>query len=264
MVLVTALKLILPPALIAVASLAGRRFGPRFSGWIVALPLVSGPVVFFLALDQGPSFAAATARGSLMGAAGQASFCVGYAWLGRAYGWPLALAGGTLAFAAGALAIAPVVRLAVAALVAILACWIVLMLAFMPPRARAVSISASLGRWDIPWRMITGTLLVLVLTRAAPLLGPRMSGVAAAYPIVTAVMAVFTHRADGSRHANAVLRGLLLGMFSFVTFYAALGLIVERAGMAGGFATATGAAILVQFLTGAALRSPLGTRFNLS
>lgn len=254
--MISLLKVVLAPALIGAASLAGRRFGPRFSGWLAALPFVSGPVVFFLALDQGAAFAAATARGSLVGAAGQASFCLGYAWTGRGSGWPAALAGGTLAFGAGALAVGPAARLPIAALVVLLGCWIAAALALMPPATAAGAVPP--GRWDIPWRMATGALLVLALTRAAPVVGPRWSGVLAAYPIVTAVMAVFTQRAEGGAHSNAVLRGLLLGMSSFVAFYAALGLAVERAGIAAGFALASGAAVLTQLLLAAAARAPVG------
>ena len=44
------LKLVLVPGLIALVTLAGRRFGPRVGGWLNALPLVAGPVLFFLAL----------------------------------------------------------------------------------------------------------------------------------------------------------------------------------------------------------------------
>jgi hypothetical protein len=46
------LKLVLTPALIALASLAGRRWGHAVSGWIVALPLTTGPIVFFLGLSR--------------------------------------------------------------------------------------------------------------------------------------------------------------------------------------------------------------------
>ena len=46
------LKLILAPVIIGGASLAGRRWGPAVSGWLVGLPLTSGPVIFFLALSQ--------------------------------------------------------------------------------------------------------------------------------------------------------------------------------------------------------------------
>jgi hypothetical protein len=53
------LKLVLTPVLIGGASLAGRRFGPSVGGWLVGLPLTSGPIAFFLTLDHGHSFAAA-------------------------------------------------------------------------------------------------------------------------------------------------------------------------------------------------------------
>src|SRR5579864_7112040 len=61
------LKLVLTPTLIGAASLAGRRWGAFIGGWLIALPLTSGPVTFFLALDQGPGFAAGVAAGSLLG-----------------------------------------------------------------------------------------------------------------------------------------------------------------------------------------------------
>lgn len=47
---ILALKLILAPIIIGSASLAGRRWGPAVSGWIVGMPLTSGPVIFFVAL----------------------------------------------------------------------------------------------------------------------------------------------------------------------------------------------------------------------
>jgi len=261
-VLVLTLKLALPPALIAGASVAGRRWGPGFSGWVVALPLVSGPIVFFLALDQGTSFAAAAAHGSLMGAAGQAAFCVAYGWSGRLGRWPAALALGAVGFAVGALALGTAARLPLAPLVLILAGCVALALAAMPAPA-AGGTPASLGRWDIPCRMATGTIAVVALTRAAPLLGPRYSGVLAAFPVVTSLLAVFAQRAQGSHQANAVLRGLLLGMFSFVAFYAVLEISVERAGIAVGFAAASAAALAVQALT-AVLRRALGARVRSS
>src|SRR5258705_70258 len=62
------LKLLVTPLLIGAASLAGRRWGETVSGWFIGLPLSSGPVCWFLALEQGTGFAAAAARGCLGGA----------------------------------------------------------------------------------------------------------------------------------------------------------------------------------------------------
>ena len=214
--------------------------------------------MFFLALDQGTSFAAATAHGSLTGAAGQASFCLGYAWSERAGRWPAALAGGVLGFVLGALGFQLAGRLPVAALVATLVVWISLTLSLMPV-VPVDGAKVSFGRWDIPWRMMTGTVVVVAITQVAPAVGPRFSGVLAAFPVVTAVLTVFAHRLVGGFEANAVLRGLLLGMFSFVAFYAVLELTVERVGIVGGFSAAGAAAVATQVL-GAAILSRRATR----
>src|SRR6476620_7717455 len=98
-IVVLALKLLLTPLLIGLTSLAGRRWGPAVSGWLVGLPLTSAPVTFLLALEHGPAFAALVALGTLAGTVSQILFAVVYAWLARRHGWPLAFAGGSVAFA---------------------------------------------------------------------------------------------------------------------------------------------------------------------
>jgi hypothetical protein len=55
---ILALKLILAPLIIGSASLAGRRWGPAVSGWIVGMPLTSGPVIFIVAVSHDAAFAA--------------------------------------------------------------------------------------------------------------------------------------------------------------------------------------------------------------
>jgi len=47
---VLALKLVLTPAVMVGATLAGRRWGGAVSGWLIGLPLTSGPLVFIVAL----------------------------------------------------------------------------------------------------------------------------------------------------------------------------------------------------------------------
>src|SRR5438067_6263834 len=94
------LKVVLTPALIATATLVGRRWGETMSGWLVGLPLTSGPVVFFLALDHGTQFAASAAVGVILGTASQAAVALAYGWLVRRRdGWTLAAGGRTIAFA---------------------------------------------------------------------------------------------------------------------------------------------------------------------
>src|SRR5262249_3635254 len=96
------LKLVVTPALIGTATLVGRRWGQAVGGWLVGLPLTTGPVAFFIALDHGERFAASAALGSLGGAAAEAAFALAYGRLATRSRWPLALLAGSAAFAAGA------------------------------------------------------------------------------------------------------------------------------------------------------------------
>jgi hypothetical protein len=243
------LKLVVTPALIGAASLAGRRWGPAVSGWLVGLPLTSGPVAFFLALDHGASFAAAAAAGSLAGTIAEAVFCVAYARVAPHASWIAAGAAGTVAFAAAMLLLqrAPLgigwfFVAGVLALTAALA---------LIPRGSGGRPAAPLPRWDLPARIVVATALVLGLTAAAPVLGARLSGLLSTFPIYAGILTVFAHRIEGSGSAIQVLRGLLLGLFAFATFFLVLGAVIERLGVAAAFILAIAAALA---LHAAALR----------
>jgi hypothetical protein len=239
-----ALKLVLTPALIGSASLAGRRWGEGMGGWLVGLPFTSGPVALFLALDHGEAFGAATAGGSLAGTAAQAAFCLVYGWLGLRRPWPVALAGGALAFAAAAV----ILRLFVLPL-GLLFAGVVLTLAIsirLLPEIPGRSAAASLPSWDIPARMVVATAVVLALTSAAPRLGAGLSGLLATFPVYAGILAIFAHHLQGTAAALRVLQGLLFGLFAFGGFFFVLGALIERAGIAASFAVAIVTALSVQ------------------
>jgi hypothetical protein len=243
-----ALKLVASPLLILAASLAGRRWGQSVAGWLVGLPLTSGPVVFFLALDHGPVFAAHAATGSLIGTASEAAFCLAYGHAARHFAWPGALSAATLAFAAAGIlcglaapALPALVPLAVLALAAALY--------LLPPAEVAAIAITGRPRWDIPARMAMATALIVGLTAAAPRIGPRAAGLLATYPVFAIVLTVFAHRIDGEGGARRVLRGLLVGLFGFVGFYVVLAVALVPLGIAGAFALACVLALAIQGLS---------------
>jgi hypothetical protein len=96
------LKLILAPIIIGSASLAGRRWGPAVSGWIVGMPLTSGPVIFFVALGHSSSFAANAALGVLSGGLSLVAYALTYSWLAVKFRWQFAIAGSLFVFAISA------------------------------------------------------------------------------------------------------------------------------------------------------------------
>ena len=257
--MILAAKLVLTPALIAVATLVGRRFGPSISGWLVGLPFTSGPVSLFLAFEQGTAFAAAAAAGSIAGVAASAVFAVAYAAMAQRYRWPASLAVASVAFAVAVTALhamplgsgnpLPLLALYAGGVTAAIAG-----IRLIPP-PRALDEAPAPPRWDLPVRMAVATALVVIITSAAPLLGPQLSGLLTTYPIYAGVLAVFAHSQRGGAAATQVVRGLCYGILAFATFFLAVGALVDRAGVLPAFAVAVTGAVLVQAVTLTRIRS---------
>ena len=250
------LKLVVTPALIGAATLAGRRWGQSIGGWVVGLPLTTGPVAFFIALDHGTTFAAAAVVGSLVGAVAEAAFSVAYGWSATRTAWLPALLAGSAAYAIVAAILQPL-DLGPAALFALVIVALAVALRLMPRGAAGVAPVVA-PRWDLPARMVLATTVVLVLTALAPRLGARWSGLLATYPLFAAILTAFGHRLQGAGAAIGVLRGLLFGLFSFAGFCLVLALGLVPLGIAGAFAAAIAVALLTQGVSLWRLRAPGG------
>lgn len=239
------LKLILTPTLIGATSLAGRRWGPAVSGWLVGLPLTSGPIAFFLALNQGVAFARAAAVGTLTGTISQAAFCLAYGWLASRFAWPLTVLASSLVFA-GSTLVLQYLSLPLVTLFLTVILFLILAHCLMPRHPEASSSAGMLPLWDIPARMVIATAFVLLLTGLAPTLGPHLTGLLSPFPLYAAILAVFAHHLRGPAPAAGVLKGLLLGLFAFATFFLVLAVLIEQVGIALAFAAAIMVTLVLQ------------------
>jgi len=245
-----ALKLVLTPSVMVGATLAGRRWGGAVSGWLIGLPLTSGPLAFYLALDHGRRFAARTAVGSLSGAIAEVAFCLGYGLTAR-HGWRVALATASAAFAAAAAALqalplgtdlpVPLLPLLAAVILALAGG-----LRLLPRPVERAAVAVRPPRWDLAARAVAATCAVLALAAVAATIGARLTGLLAVYPLYSAVLAAFAHRLQGPAAAIGLLRGLLVGLFSFTAFYGVLGSLLVRTGTGPAFGSAIAAALVVQ------------------
>lgn len=87
-------KLLTVPMVILITSFLVKKFGAFVGGIFAGLPLFSGPISFFITLEQGADFARIAAYNSLIGLLGCTATALLYAWL--AYlgcKWWLALPG---------------------------------------------------------------------------------------------------------------------------------------------------------------------------
>lgn len=241
---ILALKLILAPVIIGSASLAGRKWGPAVSGWIVGMPLTSGPVIFFVALSHDVVFAANAALGVISGGLSLVAYALTYAWLATRFRWYVAWIGSFVVFAISTTLLQSV-TLPLIPIFLVVCAAIVLGLSLMP-REEVEEGDAPFGRWDIPSRIIIGTSFILLITGSASFIGPRLTGLLTTIPLYVTILAIFAHRHQGSAAAAHVLRGLLYGMFAFAGFFITLGLLLEKAGITVSFLSAIVVTLAIQ------------------
>ncbi|HWI82620.1 hypothetical protein [Ramlibacter sp.] len=239
------LKLLLVPTLIALITLAGRRWGPAVAGWLSGFPVVAGPLLLMVGLEQGPAFAAQAAQASLLGILANLSFSIGYSWGARRFPWYLCLGCGMLGFGvAGALLMA--VPMALWTALAVTVAGLLVAPRAFPRSAPFVLPLAQPSPLELPARMAAGAVLSVAVTMSAQRLGPAFSGLFSVFPVMALVFGVFSHLTWGAAGAIRLLSGMVRGFYAFATFCLLVALAVPGAGLALGFLAALGGALLVQ------------------
>ena len=243
MVVASVLKTTLAPALIGVASWVARRWGPSAGGWFAALPLTSGPVVLVLALQRGPVFAAEACVGTLLALTSLAAYALVYGWSARWLGW----VGSTTSACAAYLCCTWLLwtfptPLPTAFLVV---CAVLAAIVRLMPTGAETGRPASTPYWDIPARMAAAIALIWILTSAAGVLGPRVSGLLMPFPIAVSILAGAIHHFEGTPAARLLLRSMVGGLFSFAVFFLVIGATITIWNLASAFFAATLGAMIV-------------------
>ncbi|WLG47118.1 hypothetical protein [Pseudomonas sp. FP1740] len=253
------LKLLVIPGFLLLISLAGKRWGPSVAGWLSGLPVVVGPILLFLAIEQGQVFAAQAATAALSAMFAMIAFCVTYAQVAQRLSWPWALTMAVLVWASVAVVLSlipPSLALSmIAAATALLAA------PYLFPSVQPV-ISGPAPKSDkLLLRMMAGALLTLAVTVLASTVGERWSGLLAVFPVLGSVMAVFSQQTRGPSFTAALLRATATGMYSFAAFCLVLALALPRFGWTG-FALGIGASLGMLLVTKQRALRPAPYRFN--
>lgn len=230
------LKLFLVPVIIAAITLAGKRWGAEVAGALAGFPVVTGPILFFIAIEQSPQFAAAAAVAAMLAVMSNIAFGIAYSWTSKRLTWQGSLLCGwtayfvciallnSLHFSAWQAAVFTIIGLLIAA-----QCY---------PRGRIESEMAPCtesrnessndprigsrkkmqAQSDVYYRMIAGAALVLCVTLFSVRIGAHLTGLFAVFPVMGSVFAVFSHRNVGQVYAVSVLRGMVLGFYAFTAF----------------------------------------------
>lgn len=234
-------KVAIPPVLVALMSLAARRWGATVGGLIMGLPWMTGPVLLFLALDKGAAFAVGAAVGIELGVISIAAYILAYAAASRVGSWPIALAVSALAFAATAMAtrgwLLDLWQATVCAVVALVSAFLLL------PKPTQMPQPVRLPWWDIPARMATTFALVAVILASADQFGAQLSGIIATFPVILVVVGCFTHQQSGRDAVLRVLRGISLSLIGFCLFFLVVGYSLPLIGLVPAFVAGATAGI---------------------
>jgi hypothetical protein len=242
---VLALKLLLAPSFVVATSILSRRFGVGVGGVVAGLPAIAGPILLVLALGRGRAFAADAATGTLLGIVALVAFVLAYVAVSRRLAWPWALLVGWASFLGAILVLRPVHVGSLAALsLACAACGATLLV--LPRPHSGADSSRPRPDWDLPLRGVCAVIPVVAVTGTARLLGPHLTGLLAAFPIITPVLAAFTHAQQGARDAARLLYAMTAGFFAYALFCFTVSVTARELTVAASFGLATFVALVAQ------------------
>lgn len=241
------LKLLLVPALVLLITLAGRRWGPSVAGWVAGFPVVAGPTLLFIALDQGYPFAAAAAHASLIAVLANVGFLLTYAWMALRAPWYWAASAGVAVFGLAAWTLNQLQAPPWLALLTTVVGIVIASRAFPQVAFRLTARPPS--AWELPVRCASAGALSLAVMQLAEQLGPTTSGLMTVFPVLGMVFGVFSQHVWGGAGAARMLAGMVQGLHSFTVFCFVLTIGLAWAGTLWAFGAAVGSALLVQWVT---------------
>ncbi|SDO42647.1 hypothetical protein SAMN05216360_12264 [Methylobacterium phyllostachyos] len=214
-----AAKIVVTPTLMWAVSAAARRWGSLVGGLLSGLPLTSAPISIYLAVEQGERFAADAAVGSVEGLGAVTLCSLAYALCAPRLGAVASIGLAFAAFVLGGAVLHGLIRPGLWLATAIDLPMMALVVALCRPAAPAAQPIRRPPRWDMPARLTAATILVLLVSTLAPLLGPGLSGVLSPIPIISWPLIVFARVQDGVGASLDVVRGSAQGAFGVLAFY---------------------------------------------
>jgi hypothetical protein len=249
------LPVALAPTIIVVISLAERRFGPSVAGRLNAIPLAIALAVLGVAADKGTRAGAEVAEAAAAHVPAQVAFAIAFAAVmakargrraesaergedatsrgvaGRRRRLALVasgLAAGTAAFAALSLVIAELpAGVAIAAAVPALAVGRHLL-----DGGERIDEDRDGGAAELIARAVVALLFILAVLTAVRAAGPGLGGAIAAFPALTATLAVMIGRTRGPVPVAHLLAGVVNGLTGYLAFCVALAFTAPDLGLA--------------------------------
>ncbi len=211
------LKLFLVPCFIGVIALCGRFWGASIAGILSGLPIIAGPIIWFVYLENGFEFAQNAAIATVGGIFSLSSFCFSYSWFCTKHEWKTSLFISSILYFSVAILVSNInLGLNKSAFIVLSA---ILLQLYFSPKIEQKLLLAPASALEILYRMSFALILVFLITTFAVSLGKIYSGVLAAFPIAGSTIAIFSHRNLSSAHAIRSLKSMIQGLLSMLAFF---------------------------------------------
>ena len=208
--------------IVIAAARAAERSGPFIGAMIATLPVSTGPIYVFLAMDHGAAFIAQAAVMSVASTAAILAFIAGHALAAQRLGTAGSLAVATLAWLAAALLLQLRDWSFAEACLLLAAGFALAMRGLRRFAVAAPAAAVSRTRFDLPLRALLVATVVVATSLASRVFGPSVTGVLATYPVVFTSLIVILQPGGGGAFASAVLVNGLKGLLGFGTALAVL------------------------------------------
>ena len=206
-----ALKIFLSPLLMLIVTRLQARSsagaGGRFMGW----PLVTGPIIFIIFLQEGAAFAAKTAHGALLGQISLIAFAWSYALVALRAPWYLSIATATVTFI-GSVYLVNLIHIPLWLTFILLVVALFLVNKFWPTY-QPITTPLSSPRWELYLRIGLVIALVFALSEFSQTLGPSLTGGFSTYPVIATIMGTFNHKRFGANAAISLHHGLMQRLY---------------------------------------------------
>lgn len=205
-----AAKIAAAVVIVILSSRATEKAGPKVGSLIATLPVSTGPVYVFLAMDHDAAFIADCARMSVASSLAM----LAYVW-GHAYGQRYFATAGSIACALGAWVLAALVlQLRDWSIAEALAIYVItfggsihLLRGFT--KAKGPATAPARARYDLLLRAGLVSCVILATTIAGRTFGPKLTGVIATFPTVfTSLILILQPRWGGAFTAAMMVNGL--------------------------------------------------------
>jgi len=227
-VLVLLARIVTAAAIVVIASRATERAGPFIGAMIATLPLSTGPVYAFLAMDHDAQFISDAATASVASTAAIAAFVAAHALAAQRVGTAASLVLATL----GWFAVAFVLQLREWSFLEACAIYGGTFALALYGLRRFAGVAQTRpvprARFDIPLRAALVACVVVATSFAGNALGPTATGVLATYPVIfTCLVVILQPRCGGAFTASVLVNGLK-GLLGFGIALAVLHLAAAR------------------------------------